>query len=83
MQKLRQKRPRLKLGAEDYNLLRQRVLERDGWRCQNCGSSENLHIHHLTKRSQLGDDALDNLITLCANCHHNHHFPIIGGNAAL
>ena len=83
MEQLRQKRPRLKLSAEDYNLLRQRVLERDGWRCQNCGSSENLHAHHLAKRSQLGDDALDNLITLCANCHHNHHFPIIGGNAAL
>jgi 5-methylcytosine-specific restriction endonuclease McrA len=76
MQRLRQKRPRLKLSIEDYNSLRNRVLERDGWRCQNCGSSKDLHVHHLEKRSKLGDDALDNLITLCANCHQGqHHFP--------
>ena len=83
MQGLRQKRPRLNLSAGDCKLLHRRVLERDGWRCQNCGSSENLHKHHLTKRSRLGDDGLDNLIRLCANCHHNHQFRIIGGNAAL
>jgi len=74
MRKLRQKRPRLKLSAEEYNLLRQRVLERDGWRCQNCGSSKYLHVHHQTRRSKLGDDALDNLITLCVTCHQKQHY---------
>jgi 5-methylcytosine-specific restriction endonuclease McrA len=49
------------------------VLERDSWRCQNCGSSGDLHVHHLAKRSKLGDDALDNLITLCATCHSRVH----------
>ena len=67
MQRLRQKRPRFKLGIEEYNLLRQRVLERDGWRCQNCGSSKDLHAHHLVKRSKLGDDALENLIRFAAS----------------
>ena len=38
MEKLRQKRARLKLGREEYDALRRRVLERDGWRCQSCGS---------------------------------------------
>jgi 5-methylcytosine-specific restriction endonuclease McrA len=65
MQRLRQKRPRLKLSAEQYELLRQRELERDGWRCQNCGSAKDLQVHHLIKRSKLGDDAVDRLITLC------------------
>ncbi len=74
LQQLRKKRPRLKLSARDYHLLRQRVLERDGWRCQNCGSPKDLHVHHLEKRSKLGDDDLDNLITLCATCHlRGHH----------
>ena len=73
MQELRQKRPRLKLSAEDYKLLHYRVLERDGWRCQNCGSSKDLQVHHLSNRSKLGDDALDNLIVLCANCHRMQH----------
>jgi len=76
MHQLRQKRPRQRLSAEKYNLLRHRVLERDGWRCQNCGSSNDLHVHHLEKRSKLGDDTVDNLITLCAICHHTQHqFP--------
>jgi 5-methylcytosine-specific restriction endonuclease McrA len=73
MQQLRQKRPRLRLSIEAYNLLRRRVLERDVWRCQDCDSSKDLHVHHLTKRSKLGDDALDNLITLCASCHKQRH----------
>ena len=34
------------------------------WRCRNFGSSKDLHVHHLAKRSKLGDDALYNLITL-------------------
>jgi 5-methylcytosine-specific restriction endonuclease McrA len=46
-----------------------RVLERDGWRCQKCGSLENLQVHHQIKRSQQGDDALANLVTLCAYHH--------------
>jgi hypothetical protein len=43
-----------------------RVLERDGWRCQKCGSLEGLQVHHKIKRSDQGDDALANLLTLCA-----------------
>ena len=73
MMKLRQRRPRVKLGLGEYDSLRTRVLERDGWRCQNCGSSTDLQIHHLTKRSKLGDDAFDNLITLCVSCHGQEH----------
>src|SRR5277367_4652845 len=73
MRQLRQKRPRLKLSVEEYNLLRRRVLQRDGWRCQNCGSSKDLQAHHLEKRSKLGDDVSDNLITLCVTCHRMQH----------
>jgi 5-methylcytosine-specific restriction endonuclease McrA len=83
MQQLRQKRTRLKLSVEDYKLLRHRVLERDGCRCQHCGSSKDLQIHHLAKRSKLGDDTLDNLITLCVTCHQmQHHFPTTASNVS-
>jgi 5-methylcytosine-specific restriction endonuclease McrA len=50
-----------------------RVLERDGWRCQKCGALDNLQVHHQIKRSQQGDDALANLVTLCARCHMAEH----------
>jgi hypothetical protein len=32
------RRPRLKLDASLYKELHRRILERDGWRCQYCGS---------------------------------------------
>jgi 5-methylcytosine-specific restriction endonuclease McrA len=64
---------RIKLGPRIYRRLMKRVLERDNWRCQKCGSLENPQIHHKIKRSQQGDDALENLVTLCAYCHMAEH----------
>ena len=58
--RLRQKRPRLKLDPKEYAIVRTRVLERDSWRCQECGSMEGLEVHHMKRRSQLGDDIMDN-----------------------
>jgi len=70
---LRQKQPRLKLAKEEYEMMGERVLRRDSWRCQGCGSMENLQVHHMRRRSQLGGDTMDNLITLCAECHGKYH----------
>ena len=70
---LRQKQPRLKLGRQEYDMMRERVLRRDSWRCQECGSMQNLHVHHMKRRSQLGGDEMNNLITLCADCHRKCH----------
>jgi 5-methylcytosine-specific restriction endonuclease McrA len=64
---------RIKLGQRIYRRLIKRVLERDGWRCQKCGSVENLQVHHKIRRSHQGDDALANLVTLCAYCHVAEH----------
>ena len=72
MSRLRERVPRLKLGSEQYRLLRERVLERDGWRCQLCGSPGNLQVHHRKSR-RLGDDSAQNLITLCIDCHRAEH----------
>jgi 5-methylcytosine-specific restriction endonuclease McrA len=62
-------RPRLRLEPEAYRELSREVLARDGWRCQDCGTAQHLQVHHLRSRSRLGDDAEENLITLCAGCH--------------
>lgn len=77
MNGLRQRQPRLRLDREEYEALRRQVLERDGWRCQSCGCQRDLHVHHVTSRSQLGHDASENLITLCAACHLRQH---VGGS---
>jgi 5-methylcytosine-specific restriction endonuclease McrA len=70
---IRPKRPRLRLDHEPYEQLRKQVLRRDGWRCQVCGSSQDLQVHHKQLRSQQGSDTELNLITLCASCHENQH----------
>ena len=69
----RRKRPRLRLDPEDYIILRRRVLERDGWRCQECGSMKDLQVHHMKPRGQLSGDVMNNLITLCVVCHRRVH----------
>ena len=64
---------RIKIGLTVYRQLMKRVLERDGWRCQKCGSHENLQVHHKIKRSQQSNDSLGNLVTLRAYCHMAEH----------
>ncbi|MGV8119347.1 MAG: HNH endonuclease [Candidatus Xenobiia bacterium LiM19] len=48
-----------------------KVLERDGYRCQvpGCSNRRNIHSHHLEFRSHGGCDAQHNRLSLCA-CHH-------------
>jgi len=67
------KRARLRLSPDAYQQLHRQVLERDGWRCQVCGSMERLEVHHLKFRSRSGDDDETNLITLCSDCHRQAH----------
>ena len=67
------KRPRIRLYAKAYHALRRKILERDGWRCRACGSTAGLEVHHIQRRSQLGDDSDGNLITLRSDCHQAVH----------
>ena len=73
MKQVKPKRPRIKLATDAYEPVRLKVLTRDGWKCQNCGSSRNLQVHHQIFRSQAGDDSEFNLITLCSTCHERMH----------
>jgi 5-methylcytosine-specific restriction endonuclease McrA len=73
MSPIRPKLSRLRLDPIAYESLRQRVLRRDGWRCQLCGATSNLEIHHKRFRSHAGEDSELNLITLCAACHSSSH----------
>ena len=60
--------------------LREKVMERAGYKCEECGRSYRLsngfrkstvpfHIHHIKLRSEGGDDSIDNLKLLCEICH--------------
>jgi integrase len=59
----------IRRDAEAYHKLQRQILERDGWRCQLCGSLSGLEVHHIQRRSRSGADSEENLITLCSDCH--------------
>jgi 5-methylcytosine-specific restriction endonuclease McrA len=67
------KKQRVRLDPDAYDQLRKQVLERDAWRCQHCGRRTQLEVHHLTRRSSMGSDTEENLITLCHECHRATH----------
>ena len=73
MNQIRPKFPVVRLDSSSYQELRQQILQREGWRCQGCGSRSNLQVHHKQLRSQQGGDEGCNLITLCASCHEALH----------
>jgi len=73
MNRLQSKRPRIRVQHDYYVRLCRQVLERDNWKCQNCGRSSELQVHHIQFRSHLGDDREENLVTLCADCHRELH----------
>jgi HNH endonuclease len=48
----------------------ERIFERDGWRCVECGSTEKLTVDHIIPRVRGGKSAPDNLQTMCRWCNH-------------
>lgn len=53
----------------DWATLRLAALERDSYRCTQCGDTQQLHVHHIHPRRRHGTNQLDNLQTLCRSCH--------------
>ncbi len=52
---------------------RRAIIKRDHFKCHQCGSGDDLHVHHIIPFRMFDDykeaNAHDNLITLCAPCH--------------
>lgn len=56
--------------------VRQTVRQRDGYECVRCGRAESetqLEIHHIIPAASGGDHTVDNLATLCRDCHQQAH----------
>lgn len=59
------------LRSPEWRAIRSQVLDRDGHQCVECGSDGVLNVHH--KDFSKDNHALDNLETLCWNCHMRKH----------
>jgi 5-methylcytosine-specific restriction endonuclease McrA len=71
------------LRGRQWRERRRNILARDNFECVECGSDIDLHIHHIKKVSEFPELVNDpnNLITLCAICHRNIHFPKNSANS--
>ena len=47
----------------------QQVYERDKGKCRLCGTSLNLHLHHIDGRGKDLTNDINNCIILCRHCH--------------
>ena len=63
----------IRKGGRAYRQLQVLVLRRDNFTCQKCGRHTLAPPHHIIKRSQGGSDTMDNLVTLCMDCHEREH----------
>ena len=61
------------MHSEEWRKKRLKVLKRDGFRCQMCGTAKNLRVHHINYEHLDTDAELDDLITLCDTCHTQIH----------
>lgn len=52
-------------------MLREQIMERDGWRCRRCLSSICLSVHYVDGDKTNSDPS--NLETLCGPCDLNAH----------
>ncbi|MDF2892097.1 MAG: hypothetical protein K0R80_2464 [Clostridia bacterium] len=63
------------LKTYHWELARSAVLKRDENQCADCGKSkdESLEVHHVTYIRR-GKENLEDLMTLCKDCHQERHF---------
>ena len=59
-----------------WAVVRRKALDRDGWRCGDCGKAGRLEVHHIQPLEAGGSEfELSNLLTLCIDCHILRHLP--------
>ena len=56
-----------------YKAMNSAILERDGFKCRNCGGDKHLLVHHIDKNDN--HNSLENLMTMCSTCHLKLHRP--------
>lgn len=60
-----------RINDPEWKKTRKLVYARDNWTCQKCGihCHKNIQCHHIIPFRISEDNSLDNLITLCRQCH--------------
>lgn len=59
--------------SKDWGKRSAEIKKRDNNMCVDCGSTKNLHAHHIVSKAHSSSDGDFNTITLCENCHSKRH----------
>src|SRR5579871_2988621 len=68
----RKARHRAYLRSPEWRATRKQALASAGGKCQDCGATHDLHVHHLTYVRH-GQELPRDLRVLCARCHRRRH----------
>ena len=60
------------LNTPWWKNIRRKRIDYDDMKCHDCGTSKSLTVHHLTYDT-LGCESLEDLVTLCRDCHKRRH----------
>lgn len=60
------------LQTDHWKQTRKKALKKAKYKCELCGSKENLNAHHKTYERK-GNELPEDLIVLCEICHSTHH----------
>lgn len=63
--------------------VRNLIFGRDGYRCRECGSTEDLTVDHVVPRCEGGRNGFDNLQALCRHCNNRKGNGVVVGRRNL
>lgn len=55
--------------TENWDGIRKKVYQRDGYRCVLCGKKGKISAHHIVPVKVSKDNSLSNLVSVCDKCH--------------
>lgn len=61
------------IHSEQWQSVRRRRLQLDGYQCQRCGTGTNLVVHHISYAHLGQPGEVEDLVTLCKACHSEVH----------
>ena len=59
-------------NSNEWKLKRAEVFSLKGYKCERCGSTRKIHVHHATYE-RLFNELVTDLFTLCNSCHDEYH----------
>lgn len=60
------------LQSPQWRNKRQELFNERGKKCEHCGATTQIHVHHIHYRN-LGNEKLEDLMVLCKSCHEEEH----------